>query len=193
MAPRFLLLTPVVLLAALAACGESEEVTPSQSPGETAPTTSLTATPAETQAPPSDATPLPTEPAGWATYLDAQFFEDASFRYPPDWHKEGRVVLSLPTAEWPSVCLPPDQMSLGVSVKPAREISRPEGATDLELDGYTGWQLFEENTEGCPGFAHTVAIERDDAVYHLLFSRGLEVKSEAVFQQILGSLAFEGG
>lgn len=86
MPPKILFLAPILLLAALAACGETEELTPNPSAtvGTATPAVSPTATLAETPTPSPHMTPVPTAPADWKTYQDAKF--DFSFRYPPDWY-----------------------------------------------------------------------------------------------------------
>ena len=193
MAPRLLVLAPVLLLA-LIACGEAEEVTPTPGPEATATPPGESPTPGgdETITPSPDGgrTPSPGVPADWKTFEDPQHFGEASFRYPPDWHREENRVLSLGTAEWPSVCIPVDEMLIEASVTPAEKISRPETAVDFTHGPYAGWELFEDATDGCPGRAHTVAIERDGLVYTLILVTGPEVAVDKgdVFKAVVGSL-----
>jgi hypothetical protein len=83
-------------------------------------------------------------------------------------------------------------MGIQASSLPTEEVERPKGAIDFSLGAYAGWELVEQNAEGCPGRAHTVVLEHGGMSYILIFISD-STDQEPTFQAILATLALPDG
>lgn len=179
-----------IIVVAVAACGEDEEVLPADEP--TTPTVTVAPASPTTSTAPSTTPVAPataTEPTqGALATFRIETIPELSFQYPSSWFRttpgSPSTLTSFDPASWTQPQVPAGGIVLQVDrislTDPALE-PRPSDATDIDVAGITGWRQIETDTfEDRAEEVQVIAIENDGYRYTFSVSFGTGADRQAI-------------